>query len=120
MQAQHEVAMPELADLYVEEEEKTFSDEEAGRPVEAASVEIDRPKMDDVRGEDCNQKAKRAEEEEIAQDGGRIYAVVRFGRLVWGMPRDPPKRLTSIPDISCRDYSCLVSQYNSAACHPRG
>ncbi len=48
MQAQHEVAMAEFADFYVEEEEKSFGDEEASRPVEAAGAEVDRPKVDDV------------------------------------------------------------------------
>ncbi len=84
VQIEHEVAMAELANFDVEEKEKAFADEEAGRPVEAASVEVNRPDVKNRRAEDSGQQEGSADEEEVAHDGWCVYAVVRFVQLGYG------------------------------------
>ncbi len=76
--------MVEFADFDVEQEEKTFADEEGGRPVKAARDEPDRPDVKNRRAEDSCQQEGGADEEEVAHDGWRVYAIVRFGQLGYG------------------------------------
>lgn len=78
VEAQHEVTVTELADLDVEQEEKSFGNEKAGWPIEAARIQIDGADVEDRRGKDGYQKEGGADEKEVAHDGGCIYAVVEF------------------------------------------
>jgi hypothetical protein len=78
VQAEHEIAVAELADLDVKQEEKSFGKEKAGWPIEAASIQIDGADMENGRREDGHQQKSRADEKEVAHDGRCIYAVVEF------------------------------------------
>jgi hypothetical protein len=78
VQAEHEIAVAELADLDVKQEEKSFGKEKACGPIEAASIQIDGADVENGRREDGHQQKGRADEKEVAHDGGCIYAVVGF------------------------------------------
>src|SRR5579871_1664131 len=79
--------MAKLANLDVEEKEKTLPDEKARGPEEKARAEEDLAKeMDLARQEDCAEKTNEADEEEIAHDGRCIYAVVGFFKRHSALP----------------------------------
>jgi hypothetical protein len=78
VQAEHEVAVAELADLDVKKEEEAFGNEKSGWPIEAASIQIDGSDVKDMGREDGHQQKGSADEKEVAHYGGCIYAVVEF------------------------------------------
>ena len=77
MEAEHEVAMAEFADLDVEQEEETFCDEESCGPVKPTRGERNGAKMEGVWRKDSEKQTEGAKREEIAHDGGCVYAVIK-------------------------------------------
>jgi len=78
VQAEHEIAVAEFANLDVNQEEEALADQEACRPIHAASTEIDGAEVKNTRREDGYQQAGGADEKKVPHDGGCIYAVVEF------------------------------------------
>ena len=69
--------MMEFAELYVEEEEQPFEDQEgAGSEEHGSRKEVDLPKVKMERTERADQKARYANNQEISQDIRRVDTVV--------------------------------------------
>jgi hypothetical protein len=80
VQREHAIAMVEFAHLHVKEEKKRFDDQQRAGPEEhGPRQKNDLPEMDLARAEDSGEQAGNTEKKEIAQDIGRVYAVIRLG-----------------------------------------
>jgi hypothetical protein len=76
VEGEHEVAMMKLSDLDVEEVKEGLDEKKASGPEEGSGDEPDGAKIERRWKKKAQQKAERAEEKEVAEDCGRVDAVV--------------------------------------------